>query len=161
MLLRSPLEQRHGAQAHVHRHGDPQVRVDRFQFFAGQPQADVIHALAAVPDREGQSQDPKLSHSPQHPLDGFLAPVKILDHRRDFLRAKSRTVLRASSCSSEMEKSMPALYRRPMMALATSRRCASTPFEKETRRACWRAGEVYLADMLARLVLEAHPGQLV
>ena len=85
LLLGAPLEQRHGAQAHVHRHGDPQVGVDGLQFLAGQPQADVIHALAAIADREGQTQDPELAHAPQHPLDRLLAAVSVLDHRRDFL----------------------------------------------------------------------------
>ena len=61
LLLGAPLQQGHAVQAHVHRHDHAQGGIGAFEFFAHQPQGDVVETLPAVAHRDVDSQDAQFS----------------------------------------------------------------------------------------------------
>ena len=71
----------------MHRHDDPQRGVDVFELLADDPEADVVHAGAAVLLRHRAAEQAQLRHLRQ---DGRVEPVlaiELADARRDFARA--------------------------------------------------------------------------
>ena len=88
LLLGAPLQQRQTVQSHVHRHHHAQAGVHRFQFFAHQPERDVIKALPAVFLRNANAQDAQLAHARQECSGASLLAVCLFDDRRDLFLAK-------------------------------------------------------------------------
>ena len=88
LLLVAPLQQRQAVQPDMHRHRGAQAGVGRFQFLAGQPQGDVVEALAAVAFGDADAQNPQLRHARQQVRRHGLAAVSLLDDRRNLALGK-------------------------------------------------------------------------
>ncbi len=68
----------------MHRHRHAQVGIHRFQFFAGQAEREVIHALPAIADGEAQPQNAQFAHPFDGTGHGFGFAVVFLDAGRHF-----------------------------------------------------------------------------
>ena len=90
-----PLEEGEGVEADVDAHGDAEEGVDVLEFVAGEGEADVVEAGAAVALGDGEAEDAELTHLPQDfgvelgvgvpPLDvgGDFAGGELADHVAD------------------------------------------------------------------------------
>ena len=91
LILAAPRQQRQAVQPGVHRHDHAQRGVDVFEFLAGQPQADVIHAGAAVLLRHRDAEQAEPGHAAEDAIaiEAVLA-IGLADVRRNFPRAPIR-----------------------------------------------------------------------
>ena len=88
LLLRlgAPRQQRQAVEAGVHRHDHAQRRVDVLELLAGDAQADVIHARAAVLLRDGNTQKAERRHQRKDIRIEAVLPVEIVNAWGDFAR---------------------------------------------------------------------------
>jgi hypothetical protein len=68
LIFGSPREQRQAVEPGVNRHDHAQRRVDVLELFAGQPQADVVHAGAAVLLRHRDAEESELGHPAENSI---------------------------------------------------------------------------------------------
>ena len=101
LLFGAPRQQRQTVEARVHRHDHAQRRVDVLQLLAGQAEADVVHAGAAVLLRHRDAQQAQ----PLHAADDELGSNRC-SRSRSWIRGAtsraphSRTVCSRRRCSS-------------------------------------------------------------
>ena len=87
LILGSPGQERQTIEARVDRHDHPQRRVDVLELFARDPEADVIHARAAVFLRHRNPKQAKLCHAAQDAIAVEMMPAIVLaDVRRHLTR---------------------------------------------------------------------------
>ena len=79
-------QQREAIQAGVHRHDDAQRRVDVLELLADEPEADVVHARAAVLDRHRAAEQAQLRHLRQDGGVEAVLAIELADVRRHFTR---------------------------------------------------------------------------
>ena len=84
LIFRAPLQQRQAVQAEMHRHDHAQGRIGAFQFFADQPQRDVVEALPAVAHRDADAEDAQFRHARQKGRIHLLLAIPFADDRDDF-----------------------------------------------------------------------------
>ena len=82
LILGAPRQQREAVQAGVHRDDDAQRRVDVFELLADDPEADVVHARAAVLGRNGTAQQAHLGHLRQNARVEAVLAIELADPRR-------------------------------------------------------------------------------
>ena len=88
LILGAPRQQRQAVQAGVHRHDHAQRRVDVLELLAGQAEADVVHAGAAVLLRHRDAEQTERRHAAEHAIAiEAMLPVGFPDVRRDLARA--------------------------------------------------------------------------
>ena len=71
----------------MHRHDHAQRRVDVFELFADDAQADVVHAGAAVFGRHRGAEQSQLGHLRQDAAVEAVLAIEVVDLRRDLARA--------------------------------------------------------------------------
>ena len=87
LRLGAPREQAQAVEPRVHGHDHAQRGVDVLQFLAGEAEADVVHARAAVLRRHRNAEQAELRHLRQDVGIEPVLPVEILDARRDLAGA--------------------------------------------------------------------------
>jgi len=83
----------------VHRHDHPQVRVDVLELLAGQAEADVVHAGAAVLGRHRDAEQAELGIWSEGALEAVFA-VELLNAGSDLARAPLPDRRSSRWCSS-------------------------------------------------------------
>ena len=89
LLLRfgAPRQQRETVEAGMHRHDHAQRCVDVLELFARKPEADVVHAGAAVLGRHRHAEQAKPRHAAENAVAiEMMRTVVLADERSDFAR---------------------------------------------------------------------------
>ena len=87
LILGAPGQERQAVQPGVHRHDHAQRRVDVLELLADEPEADVVHAGAAVLLRHRASEQPELRHLRKDAAVEPVLAIELADARRDFAGA--------------------------------------------------------------------------
>ena len=79
LLLGAPAQQAERVEPRVHRHDDAQRRVEVLELLAGQPEADVVHAGAAVLGGDADAQQAERRHPRQDARVEPMLAIEVVD----------------------------------------------------------------------------------
>ena len=82
LVLGPPRQKRQGVQTQMHRQNHAQRRVDVLEFLAGQAEADVVHAGAAVLGGHRHAEQTQFRHLGQDPAIELVGAIELADPRR-------------------------------------------------------------------------------
>src|SRR5207253_3537891 len=68
LIFTAPREKREAIETGMHRHDDAERGIDILELLARDPQADVVHAGAAVLLRDRDAEQPEVRHLRKHAL---------------------------------------------------------------------------------------------